>query len=147
MRHTDEAVLFWGGFVVLKHKKTKNAVNRGGRVKFRRQGALNSVDKTTIYAGKVDGADWLNLFLRIELPQIAPDVCSITGSGIALNFKLMVAAEVLGATVTSLGTMFNMANYGFEVARTLALTIVVLILGLLVELLFNALSKKAGEWK
>ena len=110
-------------------------------------GALNSVDKTTIYAGKVDGADWLNLFLRIELPQIAPDVCSITGSGIALNFKLMVAAEVLGATVTSLGTMFNMANYGFEVARTLALTIVVLILGLLVELLFNALSKKVGEWK
>lgn len=111
------------------------------------KGALESIDVTTIEAGKVDGANKLNLFFRIELPQIAPDLCSITGSGIALNIKLMVAAEVLGATVKSIGTMLNMANYSFEVATTLALTTVVLLLGLAVEFIFNALSKKAGAWK
>ena len=100
-----------------------------------------------IEAGKVDGANKLNLFFRIELPQIAPDLCSITGSGLALNIKLMVAAEVLGATVKSIGTMLNMANYSFEVAKTLALTVVVLALGLIIEFIFNALSKKVGEWK
>ena len=109
--------------------------------------ALESVDKTTLEAAAVDGGGRKDLFFRIELPQIAPDLCSIMGSGIALNFKLMVAAEVLSATVKSLGTMLNMASYGFEVAKTLALTISVLILGLVVEFIFNALSKKTGEWK
>lgn len=109
--------------------------------------SLESVDKTTLEAAAVDGGGRKDLFFRIELPQIAPDLCSITGSGIALNFKLMVAAEVLSATVKSLGTMLNMASYGFEVAKTLALTISVLILGLVVEFIFNALSKKTGEWK
>ncbi len=108
--------------------------------------ALDSVNKTTIEASKVDGADWLNSFFKIEIPQIAPDLFSVIGSGLALNFKLMVAAEVLSATIKSLGNMINMAT-PFYVARTLALSIVVLILGLLVEFLFNMLSKRASIWK
>ena len=108
--------------------------------------ALDSVNKTSIEAGKVDGAGWGNLFFKIELPQIAPEICSVIGSGLALNLKLMVAAEVLSATIKSLGNMINLAT-PFEVARTLALSVVVLVLGLLVEFLFNMLSKKAGKWR
>ena len=70
----------------------------------------------------------------------------MVGSGLALNFKLMVAAEVLSATIKSLGNMINLAT-PFEVARVLALTIVVLVLGLIVEFLFNTLSKKARDWQ
>lgn len=110
------------------------------------KGALESVNKNTLDAGKVDGANWVNLLFRIEIPQIMPDIYSVIGSGLALNFKLMVAAEVLSATLSSIGTMLNLAR-PFEVARTLALTLVILILGLTVEFLFNALSKKAGDWK
>ena len=109
--------------------------------------ALDSVDKTTLEAGAVDGAGRFNLFFRIELPQIAPDICSITGSGLALNLKLMVAAEVLGSTVKSLGSLLNATYYGFEVSKTLALTAVILLLGLALEFVFNALSKRAGNWK
>ena len=108
--------------------------------------ALDAVNKTSIEAGKVDGAGWFNTFIRIEVPQIAPDLFSVIGSGLALNFKLMVAAEVLTATVKSLGNMINLAS-PFEVARTLALSIVVLVLGLLVEFLFNMLSKKSASWR
>ncbi len=108
--------------------------------------ALESVNKNTIDAGKVDGAGWANIFFRIELAQIMPDIYSVIGSGLALNFKLMVAAEVLSSTLSSIGTMLNLAR-PFEVARTLALTVVVLILGLTVEFLFNKLSKKSGQWK
>ena len=108
--------------------------------------ALDAVNKTSIEAGKVDGAGWFNTFIRIEMPQIAPDLFSVIGSGLALNFKLMVAAEVLTATVKSLGNMINLAS-PFEVARTLALSIVVLVLGLLVEFLFNMLSKKSASWR
>lgn len=108
--------------------------------------ALESVNKNTIDAGKVDGAGWANIFFRIELPQIMPDIYNVIGSGLALNFKLMVAAEVLSSTLMSIGTLLNLSR-PFEVARTLALTAVVLILGLFVEFLFNKLSKKAGQWK
>lgn len=108
--------------------------------------ALDSVNKTSIEAGKVDGSGWGNLFFKIELPQIAPEICSVIGSGLALNLKLMVAAEVLSATIKSLGNMINLAT-PFEVARTLALSVVVLVLGLLVEFLFNMLSKKTGKWR
>ena len=109
--------------------------------------ALDTVNKTSLEAGRVDGSDEKNIFFKIELPQIAPELYSVIGSGIALNFKLMVAAEVLSTTVKSLGSMLNASSYAFEVATTLALTIVVIILGLIVEFLFNALSKKAGSWK
>lgn len=109
--------------------------------------ALESVNKNSLEAGMVDGAGRFNLFFRIELPQIAPDICSITGSGLALNLKLMVAAEVLGATVKSLGSLLNMSYYSFEVSLTLALTAVILLFGLLIEFLFNAISKKTGDWK
>ena len=108
--------------------------------------ALDTVNKTSIEAGKVDGAGFINLFFKIELPQIAPNVFSVIGSGLALNLKLMVAAEVLTATIKSLGNMINLAS-PFEVAKTIALSIVVLILGLLVEFLFNTLSKKSASWR
>ena len=42
--------------------------------------------------------------------------------------------------------MINLAT-PFEVARVLALTVVVLLLGLIVEFLFNKLSKKARDWQ
>lgn len=108
--------------------------------------ALDGVNKNTIEAGKVDGAGWINVFTKIELPQIAPQVYSVIGSGLALNFKLMVAAEVLSATLKSLGNMINLAT-PFNVARVLSLSIVVIVLGLIVEFLFNKLSKRAGAWQ
>ncbi len=110
------------------------------------KGALESVNKNTIEAGKVDGAGWGKALFKIELPQIAPDIYNVVGSGLALNLKLMVAAEVLSATIKSLGNMINLAM-PFEVAKTIALTIVVLLLGLIIEFLFNKLSKLAGRWK
>ena len=55
----------------------------------------------------MDGAGWFNTFIRIEVPQIAPDLFSVIGSGLALNFKLMVAAEVLTATMNVVKLLTN----------------------------------------
>lgn len=109
--------------------------------------ALDGIDKTTIDAGKVDGAGKKQLFFYIELPQIAPPLFNVIGSGLSLNLKLMVAAEVISATAKSLGAMLNNSSYNAEIITMLALVVVILIIGLLIEFVFNKLSQKVGEWR
>ena len=76
--------------------------------------AFESVDKRSVEASLVDGAGKFQSFIKVELPQIAPAIYSAIGSGISLNFKLMVAAEVLSATIRSLGGLLNDAKYSFQ---------------------------------
>lgn len=109
--------------------------------------AFETVDKTSVEASMVDGADKKQSFLKVELPQIAPAIYSAIGSGLSLNFKLMVAAEVLSATVKSLGNLLNIANYNGQIAKMLAMVIVAVLFGIIVEFVFNKISKKAGEWR
>lgn len=109
--------------------------------------AFESVDKSVIEAGRVDGATEKEIFINIEIPLVAPAIYSSMGSGFSLNFKLMVAAEVLSATSRSIGSMLNSANYNSETAEMIALVVVSVIIGLVVESVFNALSKRANDWK
>jgi NitT/TauT family transport system permease protein len=100
-----------------------------------------------VEASMVDGANNRQTVLKIELPQIAPSVYSAIGSGISLNFKLMVAAEVLSATLKSLGNLLNNAKYSFDIALMHAMVIFAVIFGIVIEAVFNKISKKSGEWR
>lgn len=109
--------------------------------------AFCSIDKRVVEASMVDGANSKQTLLKIELPQIAPSIYSAIGSGISLNFKLMVAAEVLSATVKSLGNMLNGAKYSFDIALMLAMVITTVVFGIVIETVFNKISKKSGKWR
>lgn len=104
--------------------------------------ALLSVDKTTVEAGFVDGANVRQAFFEIRLPQALSSVYESIGSGFALNLKLMVAAEVLAATANSLGYLLNTSKVYFEMATMIALVVVAVILGVIVERIFSKLSEK-----
>lgn len=110
-------------------------------------GAFSSLDKTVVEAGRVDGANEFQVFAKIELPLLLPTVFSCVGSGISLNFKLMVAAEVISQTAYSLGYLLNTSKVYFETAKMLALVLATVVFGVLIETLFNKLSSKSGEWK
>ena len=109
--------------------------------------AFCSIDRRVVEASMVDGANSSQTLLKIELPQIAPSIYSAIGSGISLNFKLMVAAEVLSATLKSLGNMLNNAKFSFDIALMLAMVIFAVIFGIVIEAVFNKISKKSGEWR
>ena len=109
--------------------------------------AFSSLDSTVLDAGRVDGADELRVFSRIEFPQALPSVYSAIGGGISLNFKLMVAAEVIAQTANSIGYILNTSKVYFEISKMLATVCVAVIFGVIVEFIFGTLSKKAGEWK
>lgn len=107
--------------------------------------ALTGIDKTVTDAGRVDGCDERRVFLRVELPLIMPTVYRTIGSGISLNFKLMVAAEVIAQTAKSIGFMLNTSKVYFEYARMFALVCVAVIVGVVVEFVFNTLAKKISD--
>lgn len=102
--------------------------------------AFENIDKTTVEAGAVDGATLKQLFLYIEFPQIAPAFYKAIGSGISLNFKLMVAAEVLAQTARSLGYMLNTSKVYFEISQMMALVLVAVLIGVVIELVFNKIA-------
>lgn len=109
--------------------------------------AFDATDKTTFEAGLVDGANKRQCFFMITYPQAKPAVFNAVGSGFSLNIKLMVAAEVLSATANSLGYLLNVSKVYFEIATMIALVVFTVIIGCLIEAVFNVLSKKASSWK
>jgi len=106
------------------------------------ESAFSSLDKTVSEAGRVDGAGEVNVFLKVELPQALPSVFTAIGSGISLNFKLMVAAEVLAQTAKSIGYMLNVSKAYFETAEMMALVVIAILFGVIVESVFNFIAKK-----
>ena len=111
------------------------------------ESAFLSLEKGISEAGEVDGANHLQVFIFVELPQALPLILNAIGGGISLNFKLMVAAEVIAQTAISIGYMLNVAKVYFEMAEMFAIVCFTVILGVIIETVFNYLSKKAGDWQ
>lgn len=109
--------------------------------------AVNTIDKEQIEAAEIDGASKKTVFIQIQFKQMLPDVLVIIGSGLSLNLKLMVAAEVLSQTAYSLGYLLNTSKVYFEVATMLALVTVSVLVGVIIELFFGFLGKKSSNWK
>lgn len=110
-------------------------------------GAISSLDKTVSEAGRVDGANEINVLIKIELPMILDNILIAIGSGIALSFKLMVAAEVIAQTPEALGFMLNSAKVYFQTAKMIAIVVCAVVFGVITEFVFDKFAKKAGNWK
>ena len=109
--------------------------------------ALGAVDEDALLTCKAFNVSEKDVFFKVRLPQIAPALLRSVGTGLSLNLKLMVAAEVLAATAKSIGNMLNNGNYYLEIPKMFALTLVVIVAGLLIEVIFGALAKRTERWK
>ncbi|MDY6367474.1 MAG: ABC transporter permease subunit [Clostridia bacterium] len=109
--------------------------------------AFSQVDGQTITALKLFKVSKKDILFRVSLPQMTPSLLYAAGAGLSLNLKLMVAAEVLASTAKSLGNLLNYYNYNIMTAYMLAVVLITVVMGLLVEGVFGFLSKKAGKWQ
>ena len=109
--------------------------------------ALDTTDDYTLEMCKIFNVSKKDVLLKVQLPLAAPDLLSAIGSGLSLNLKLMVAAEVLSSTANCLGFMLNQSKIYYEQATLIALVVIVIAVGLIIDGTFNLLSKKAGKWK
>ena len=109
--------------------------------------ALSSVDEGVINATKVFNLTKRQKTFKVFLPMVAPPVFSHVGSNLSFAIKLVISAEVMAYSFTSIGGMMQTANVSFDIPRLAALTLVAVICGLIIEGVFNLLTKLCFKWQ
>lgn len=109
--------------------------------------AFNGIDDGIVSAVKAYKLSRSKALFKVYLPMTAPSIISHTGSNLSFGIKLIISAEVMASTYTSIGGMMQVANSYMEVSRLAALTLVAVILGLIVELAFYLITVKAFKWQ
>lgn len=109
--------------------------------------SVSVIDEEQIEMCRLFGMSDKTILFKVQIPQILPPMLLSVGTGLSLNLKLMVAAEVISATSRSIGALLNNASYLAEISDMLAIVVVTVALGLITESVFSFLSKKAGKWK
>lgn len=104
--------------------------------------ALCGIDKDLNEMCKVFGVENKKRLKKVVFPQIAPEFISAAGAGLTLNLKLMVAAEVISQTANCMGYLLNSSKVYFEISTMLALVLVTVVMGLIIELAFSFWAKR-----
>lgn len=85
--------------------------------------------------------------VRMYLPLMLPSLLKQTGAILSMGLKITVSGEILALTFRSIGGFMQEAQAYLETSRLMALTLVVVALGFLLELSFLGISKLAVRWK
>ena len=94
-------------------------------------------------AGQVLGLSKTQIFFKIKLPLIFPSFISAALTSLGFAWKSGIAAEVIAKPLNSLGSMLEQSKTHLEISEVFALTAVVAILSLILEV---ALKKLFGRY-
>lgn len=108
------------------------------------QVALNKVDNEIITMMKSFNIPKKTQYTRYILPITLPSTIQTIGSGLSLNIKLIVAAEVIAGTARSIGNMMTEAKVYFETAELFAIVLLMVIIAVAIELIFHKIAYKVG---
>ena len=110
-------------------------------------GAFDSVDKKLLDMSKIYKVPTKDVIFKLYLPNMASQLFEGCASGFSLNVKLVIAAEALAYTTSSVGKMMQFAKINIEPAQLFALTLFAVILGVLTELIIRLIGKKIVRWQ
>ena len=107
--------------------------------------ALSSVDKHLIEISRVYSTPLWRKVTAIYLPLSAPYVLQESAAALSFSLKLIVSAEVLSFTATSLGGMMQESKIYGEIPQLFALVGLSFLLGLILETAVALLAKAAEK--
>lgn len=107
--------------------------------------ALLGLDKKYIEMGQVFRLSNAAIFFKIKLPLIFPSFISAALTALGFAWKSGIAAEVIAKPLNSLGSMLEMSKTHLEIAEVFALTAVVAILSLILEVTLKKLFGRVSE--
>lgn len=109
--------------------------------------AFENIDPKLVEMCKVYKVSLKNRVSKIYFPLSLPYVLKETGTQLSFSIKVMVSAEVLSKTYSSIGGMMSEAKMVLEIPQLIALTMIVVITGILCEVIFIALDKLIVRWR
>ncbi len=84
---------------------------------------------------------------KMYLPLSAPSILAQSGPILSMGLKITVSGEVLASTYQSVGGLMQEAKMFVEMPRLMALTLICIVLGFLLEGLFALLNKIVVRWR
>lgn len=81
----------------------------------------------------------------LYLPQVLPKAVASSGAALSFALKLTVSAEILAVTFQSLGGLMQEAKLSAEIATLTALTLLVCLVGVLIEVACNGLARRLNR--
>lgn len=104
-------------------------------------GALNSCDKDLLEMSKVYKVPTKTMIKKLYLPFVSKRVYFDAVNIISLNVKLIIAAEAMAQTGTSLGRLMQFSYGTFEISSLFAYTLAAILLAFLLETLVKFIGK------
>lgn len=111
---------------------------------------LSGIDEVKERYGQVAGAFKVKRsrqLFKMYLPLAAPAVLAQAGSVFSMGLKIVISGEVLSSTFRSLGGMMQQAQIEVDIPRLLALTIVSVVLGFLLEGICAIVCRFTARWR
>ena len=108
---------------------------------------ISGVDGELLEMARVYKLTKASKLKNIYLPHVLPLVVENTGVNLSFALKLIISAEVMALTRTAIGGMMNEASGYYNFPRLAALTLVAVLFGIAVELVFRALSLMLFKWR
>ena len=82
---------------------------------------------------------------KIYLPAVSPNILGQTGANISLGLKIMVSGEIITSTF-GLGGLMHNATSDIMIARLAALTVLMVLSGLILDIAFSQLARITYKW-
>lgn len=84
---------------------------------------------------------------KMYIPLSLPYTLGEGGAQLSFALKVTISAEVLSKTYKSLGGMMSEAKMYVEMSELMALTVIAVVMGCVIELIFLAIKKLAVRWR
>lgn len=108
--------------------------------------ALDTIDQKTIFAVKVFKLTKRQSLFKVYLPLISPSICSHLGSNLSFSLKIVISAEVMTNAFTNIGGLMQTARALEDIPTLLALTLFSVLLGILIEVVWNIVFSFMFKW-
>jgi NitT/TauT family transport system permease protein len=107
---------------------------------------VKGIDPLLVKSARSMGTGIVTLFFKVILPAAAPGIFTGLKMGSGTAFFMLIAAEMIGAS-RGLGWLVWNAQTNFQIPQMFAATVVISVLGLLLQNLFNLLEHLLLGWR
>jgi len=107
---------------------------------------VKELDPTIVKLARSMGSNKVVLFLKVVLPSSAPSIFTGLKMSSGTAFFMLIAAEMIGAS-SGLGWLVWNAQVNFQIPNLYAATVLIAVLGVIINNLIKLTEKKVVVWK